>query len=208
VAEVEVEVRRPASELAHVKGEHDSGGGRFGLIAAHVGFRQELPLQDNDPLWSGSGRDYDLPSAALVDRLGWTRSFGCPEWRDSSGVIAARLERWHYEQNSKWSYGHRLIVRADALEKALRPVPANGASSTLDVVWLIRMSRDVVRGGERDGEHDMGTRRAFLWTQIGDLLLRRDSDRGDAAGTVHRGGGVVATSGVSQSASVRDEELS
>lgn len=167
--------RTPASDLAHVKGEHTGPNGRFRLYAMDIGFSQELPLHSSDAKWPGSSRRYILPAPRIVEALGWRRSFGQPSWRDSSGTEVARYETWHFERRDRSASGHRLIVRADQLRN---PLLARDHTDPLDVIVQIRLSREERKGSDRVGGLDLGSHRVFLWSRISNEIARRP-DSGD-----------------------------
>jgi len=164
LTEAEVEAGRRGTELAYVKGESIGLDGRFRLIAGHLDFHQELPLHAHDPEWSGSSRRYNLLAPAIAVELGWQRAFGRPEWHDKAGAVVARYETWSWERSRTWARGHRLIVRADAFATLLTD------ERPWDLAWLVHLHRDVLRAGEREGEFDAGTKRAFLWSQVMESL--------------------------------------
>jgi hypothetical protein len=167
VVEAENACRTPGSDLAHVKGEHEGYNGRFRLFATDIGFSQELPLQDSDPAWPGSSRSYILPGPRIADALSWKRTFGQPIWRDSSGAEVAKYETWYFEERDRSATGRRLIVRADQLGLLL----SRDRSDPLDVILVVRIRREEKRAGDRVGELDMGSERAFLLSRIRSQIL-------------------------------------
>lgn len=185
VTEAEEECRRFESKLAHVEradrfepnannGNERGCRSRFYLLPAQIAFHQELPLQENDPLRYSLRGAYSLPAPEIAAPLSWTRAFGRSEWCDAKGVSVARYETWSNEHNKRWSYGHRLVVRTDALEKVLRAIADRGWAP--DLIWSVRVSRNVLSGGGRIGDIDLGTTRAFLWSRIPKHLASRRGD--------------------------------
>jgi hypothetical protein len=174
VQEAEQECRRTGSALASLEqidsleavqnGDDKIYEQRFYLTPVEIAFHQELPLQQTDPFRRGSSENYSLPAPEVVTALGWTRLFGRPEWIDTRGRVVARHEEWSNVQRKRWSYGHRLIIRIEALRELLQVVGTNRAP--IDLIWSVRISRDVLSAGERVGDIDLGTRRAFLWSRI------------------------------------------
>jgi hypothetical protein len=175
VKEAEGECRRPESKWAHIeradrfqrnaKSKRDQDyGSRFSIVPTEIAFHQELPLHETDPLWRGSSRHYSLPTPAIVIALGWTRVFGRPEWCNEEGSVVARYEVWSQENGRRWSYGHRLLVRVGALETFHEKIGIG--RSSMELVWSVRISREILEAGERVGEIDLGTKRAFLWSGL------------------------------------------
>ena len=153
-----------------IRGEHNSGDGRFKLRAWAVRFYQEAALHDFDPLWPGSGRRYGLPALDVVRRLGWTRHPAELLWRDVAGQPVARCDLWRRSDGSgrHSSEGYRLVMRRDAVSDYTREVG-------FDIIFIVRLRRQGGSGYRGSGreEYDPGTTRCLLWSD----LSRTDTGR-------------------------------